>query len=224
MSDARRLISWLLLVLVGVVGVGAAVLGVSQAPKTNALVTAVNNTRNAPNYTQVVSEKTPQGSQTDYLVWQAPDRLGGYSESGGKRTYVYVLPSATGPVEYQSITQAASGSTKHLLFYRQPGESAELLNPAYNYLQYALDAKNVTHSGNTYTFTLTQTSAQGKETGTFVYTVNGSYVSQFDLTVETSSVRMVISAVGSSPPVNLPPGSRVVSLPAGATSGTGAAG
>jgi hypothetical protein len=224
MSDARRLISWLLLVLLGVVGLGAAVLGVSQAPKNAALVAAVNNTKNAPNYTQVVSEKTPQAAQTDYLVWQAPDRLGGYVQSGNKRQYVYILPSATGPVEYQSVTQSASASTKHLVFYRQAGGSAESLNPAYAYLQYALEAKHVTHSGNTYTFTLSQTGSEGKETGTFVYTVTGSYVSQFDLTVETSSVRLIISAVGSSPPVKLPAGSRVVALPAGATPGAGAAG
>jgi hypothetical protein len=219
MSDARRLISWLLLVLLGVVGVGAAVLGISKAPQNPVLNAAVENTKTAPSYTQVVTEKTPQGAQTDHLVWQAPDRLGGYIQSGNKRTYVYVLPSATGSVEYQSITQSASASTKHLVFYRQAGQSAALLDPTQNYLRYASEAKDVTQSGNTYTFTLSQTGAEGKETGTFVYTVTGLYVSQFDLTVQTSSVRLLISAVGSSPPVNLPPGSKVLSLPAGATPG-----
>jgi hypothetical protein len=224
MSDARRLISWLLLVLVGVVGVGAAVLGVSQAPKNAGLLTAVDNTKNAPSYTQVVTEKTPQGAQTDHLVWQAPDRLGGYIQSGSKRTYVYILPSATGPVEYQSITQSVSGSTKHLIFYRQAGESAASLDPTQNYLRYPTEAKNVTQSGNTYTFSYSQTGSGGNETGTFVYTVTGPYVSQVHLTVETSSVQLVISAVGSSPPVNLPPGSKVVSLPGATTPGAGAAG
>ncbi len=184
----------------------------------------MDNTKNAPSYTQVVIEKTPQGAQTDHLVWQAPDRLGGYIQSGSKRTYVYILPSATGPVEYQSVTQSASGSTNHLVFYRQAGESAALLDPTQNYLRYAAEAQNVTRSGNTYTFTLSQTGSAGKETGTFVYVVDGLYISQFDLTVQTSSVRLFISAVGSSPPVNLPPGSRVVSLPAGATPGAGASG
>ncbi len=224
MNNARRLISWLLVVLVGVVGLGAAVLGVSQAPKNAALIAAVNNTKKAPSYTELVTEKTPQGEETYHLVWQAPDRLGGYVQSGNRRGYVYFLPSAAGPVEYQSITQSASGSTRHLVFYRQAAESAASEDPTQTYLRYATEAKNVTKSGSTYTFTLSQTGTEGKETGTFVYTVTGPYVSQFDVTVAASSVQLAISAVGSSPPVNLPAGSRVVSLPTGATPGAGAAG
>ena len=53
--------------------------------------TRCTNTLGAANYTEVVKETTPQGKQTDYLVYQAPDRLGGYVQSGNKRTYVYVI-------------------------------------------------------------------------------------------------------------------------------------
>ena len=39
---------------------------------------------------------------------------------------------------------AASASTKHLVFYRQPSQGAEALDPAHSYLHYASAAKNVT--------------------------------------------------------------------------------
>ena len=41
MNDLRSTISWLLLTLLGVVGAGAAVLGVSQSPDNVPLATAV---------------------------------------------------------------------------------------------------------------------------------------------------------------------------------------
>jgi hypothetical protein len=223
MSSARRLISWLLLVLVAVVGLGGAVLGITSAPKDATLPHAVANTLAASSYTQVVSEKTPTGNQVDTLVWQAPDRLGGYIQSGTKRTYVYVLPSSTGgAVEYQSLSVKPGAPTTHLVFYKQASQSAALLDPAHNYLQYAKNAKHVTKSGSTYSFTLSQTTTQGAtETGKFVYTVSGQYISQFDLSVAGSSVRLVISQVGSSPPVALPAGAKVVAAPTTPTPTTG---
>ena len=42
------------------------------------------------------------------------------------------------------------------------------------------------------------------------YTVTGSFISEFTLDVATSSVQLVISQVGSSPPVVLPAGAKVV--------------
>jgi hypothetical protein len=213
MTNTRRSLGWLLLGLVAVVGVGGAILGIALSPKTATLATAVTNTLAAPNYSLVVTEKTPQGNQTDNLVWEAPNRLGGYIQSGKKRTYVYVLPSGSGSAEYQSLTVSATAPTRHLVFYRQASQSAAALNPAHNYLLYANDARHLTLTGNTYSFTLTQTSTTGKETGTFAYTVSGQYVSLFNLTVGTSSVHMVISDIGSSPSVNLPAGSKVVTSP-----------
>ncbi len=221
MSDLRRLISWLLLALVAVVGLGGAVLGTALAPKNAPLEKAVSNTLAAPSYTQIVTEKTTQGSESYFLVWQAPNRLGGYVQSGNRRTYVYVLPSAKGPMEYQSVTVAADASTEHLTFYRQPIQSAASVDPTKIYLHYAVGAKGVTSSGNTYTFTLTQTGSTGTpETGTFVYTVNGPYISQFNLTVANESVQLVISDVGSSPPVRLPAGAKILPLPTTTSPGT----
>jgi hypothetical protein len=206
MNHGRNLTSWLLLGLLTLLALGGAVLGIAQAPKNVPLKQAVNNTLAAANYSEVLTEDTPQGKQTDYLVYQAPDRLGGYIQSGSKRTYVYVI----GKVEYQSLTVANNASTDHLVFYRQAGQGAKALDPAHGYLPYAKQAKDVQQSGDSYSFTLEETTAQGKQSGKFVYTVSGSYVSEFTLNVASSSVQLVISQVGSSPPVMLPAGAKVV--------------
>ncbi len=171
MSNGRNLTSWLLLGLLTVVALGAAVLGIAQSPKNAPLTRASPSNRpqctggdqhpGASNYSEVLNEVTPQGKQTDYLVYQAPDRLGGYIQSGNRRTYVYVI----GKWEYQSLTVAVGASTDHLTFYRQASQGAQALDPAHGYLPYAKQAKNITKSGDTYTFTLSETTAQGKQTG-----------------------------------------------------------
>ena len=207
--NLRNVIAWLLLALLAVVGAGAAVLGVHQAPTTAPLLTAVSNTLAASNYTQVLVQNTSQGKQTDYLVWQAPDRLGGYIQSGNRRSYVYVI----GAYEYQSLTVAAGATPAHLTFYRQAGQGAIANDPAHGYLPYAAQAKHPSKSGDTYSFTLTKNG----QTGTFGYTVSGQYISQFTLTVPHASVNLVISSVGTSPPVELPAGSRVLGAPTGST-------
>jgi hypothetical protein len=213
MSDTRNLTSWLLLGLLTAVGAGAAVLGVAQSPTTAPLQQAVTNTLSASNYSEVVTEKTSRGTQTDYLVYQAPDRLGGYIQSGNKRTYVVAI----GTFVYQSLTVTSNASTAHLTFYRQQSQGARLLDPAYTYLQYAKQGKNITRSGDTYSFSLTNSS---KQTGAFSYTVTGQYISEMSLVVGTSSVRLDISLVGSSPAVTLPAGAKVV----GASGASGPAG
>jgi len=213
MSNLRQLIAWLLLAMVAVVGAGAAALGVAQAPDNVALSKAVVNTLGASNYSEVVSESTPQGTQSDYLVFQAPENLGGYIQSGSKRTYVYVI----GTKEYQSITVTATTPTKHLVFYEQPSQGAVALDPAHNYIRYAQQAKNPKQSGSTYTFSLTQ----GGQVGTFVFTVSGKYVSEMTLSVKTASVQLAISKVGTSPPVALPVGAKVVAAPTSPAAPTG---
>jgi hypothetical protein len=162
---------------------------------------AVTNTLSAPNFTEVLSQSSPQGKQTDYLTYQAPDRVGGYIESGSKRTYVYVI----GSTEYQSQAVSDDTSMKTLTFQSQSSQGVTTLDPAHSYLPDASQTKHATLSGNTYSFTLTN---QG-QTGMFAYTVHGRYVSDFTLNVSTASVRLNITAVGSSPPVALPAGSHV---------------
>ncbi len=206
--NLRNLIAWLLLALLVAVGAGAAVVGVNQAPTTTPLLNAVTNTLSAANYSEVLVENTQQGKQSDYLTFQAPDRLGGYIQSGNRRTYVYVI----GSYQYQSLTVAAGPTPAHLVFYRQLSQGAVSLDPAHGYLPYAAQAKHPSKSGDTYSFSLTKNG----QTGTFAYTVSGQYISQFTLTVPHASVNLVISDVGTSPAVKLPPGSRVVSAPTGA--------
>ena len=230
MSESRHLTAWLLLGLLAVIGAGAAVLGVAQSPKDAALLPAVTNTvgntkthtSGAANYSEIFSEVATEGKESESLVFQAPDRIGGYQESGDKRTYVYII----GKVAYESLTVAAKASTAHLTFYRQPlpaGESAKSFDPAHIYLPYArqVNPNKVQNDGSTYTFTIDKSG----QTGHFVYTVSGSYVSEFTLKVGAESVALSISRVGSSPPVALPAGAKVVAAPpTGAASGTGAAG
>lgn len=171
------------------------------APRSQSLQQAVSNTVSAPNYSEVLREDTKQGKQTDYLKYQAPDRLGGYIQSGSKRTYVYVI----GSTQYQSQAVPVGTSAKQLTFQSQASQGAAALDPAHGYLPYATQASHPKRSGDTYSFTLTK---QG-QTGTFTYIVNGRYVSRFTLSVPSSKVQVDISAVGKSPPVALPAGSKV---------------
>lgn len=173
----------------------------TSAPKSGSLQQAVTNTLSAPSYTEVLSQSSPQGSQTDHLEYQSPDRLGGYIQSGSKRTYVYVI----GSTEYQSQVVPNDTASKQLAFKSQASQGVTALDPAHSYLPNATQTKHTTRSGNTYSFTL---SNQG-QTGTFTYTVNGQYVSTFSLKVSNASVHMNISAVGKSPAVALPTGATV---------------
>jgi hypothetical protein len=184
--------------------------GGSQAPSNVPLPMAVANTLAARNYSQVLTESTPQGKQTDYVVYQAPDRLGGYVQSGTKRTYVYVI----GTNEYQSQTVSPNTPTNSLVFYRQANQGAKALDPVRNYVHYATQAKHVTQSGRSYSFSLTQQGQVGK----FVMTVSGKFVSRVLLTVRGASIQLVVSQVGTSPPVALPAGAKVVAAPSGAGS------
>ena len=175
------------------------------APKSASLQQAVTNTLSAPNYSEVLSQSSSQGKQTDYLKYQAPNRLGGYIQSGSKRSYVYVI----GSTEYQSQVVPNDTSIKQLTFQARTSQGVNALDPAHSYLPDAAQTKHATRSGDTYSFTL---SNQG-QTGTFTYTVNGRYVSKFTLRVSTASVQVDISAVGTSAPVALPTGSKVSSAP-----------
>jgi hypothetical protein len=202
MKEFRYLIGWLLLVLLAVVGAGGAVLGSVQSPKTASLDKAVATTLAASSYSQVLTQVAPQGTETDYLTYQAPDRLGGYVQSGNMRTYVMVI----GTTEYLARTVSATASTKHLVFSKQQTRGAQAVDPVHNYLRFAKLGTHITQDGNTYSFTLTR----GGQTGKLTYTVSGQYVSEFTLKVQGASIDLMISQVGTAPPVALPSGSKVV--------------
>ena len=166
---------------------------------------AVASTLSAPNYSEVLSENSSQGQQSDHLTDEAPDRLGGYIERGAKRTYVYVI----GKTEYQSKPVPNNTPVSQVVFQSQASQGVTVLDPAHSYLPDANKTNQATRSGDTYSFTL---SNQGQP-GTFTYIVIGQYVSKFTLTVSTASVRLAISAIGTSPTVTLPARSKVGSAP-----------
>jgi hypothetical protein len=208
MVGFRHMIGWLLLGALIVVGAGAAVLGVSQAPKNAPLLTAVSNTLSASSYTEAGAQNSTQGQQTFHLVYHAPDRLGGYIQSGNRRSYVFAI----GTTYYQSVTVAKGTPLRNLTFYRQsnPG-GVPSVDPAQN-LRYATQAKHLSQTGDTYSFSVTQMG----QTGTFTYTVSGSYVTHFTFTVGRSSLELSLSHIGTSPRVGLPAGAKVVGPPPGA--------
>ena len=210
----RRVISFLLLVLLLVAAGAGAAVGAVQSSSGAPLSQAVTNTLAARNYTEVLSEKTPQGSQVAHLVYEAPDRLGGYVQSGSRRTNLAVL----GSTEYQSVTVSASHGSSHLVFYSQPSQGATAVDPAHAYLHFYGQGTDVQTNGSTTTMTLTQ----GGQSDKLTFVVNGSYVSSFSAATPTGDLDLVISDVGTSPPVALPAGAKVVAAPSGTgTPGTG---
>lgn len=214
MSDSKNITAWLLLGLLTVAGAGFAVLGVVQSHVP--LEQAVSNTLSARNYSEVFTQSTPQGKETEYLVYQAPDRLGGYDQSGNKHTYVVII----GNKAYESLTVAANASTAHLTFYEENVPVAKTFDPAQLYLPYAKRAQHVVNNGSTHSFTITQMG----QVGAFAYTVSGWHVSQFTLGVpsEKASLHLAISKVDTSPPVALPAGAKIVAgAPGGSSGATG---
>jgi hypothetical protein len=207
--DARQGLSWLLVAMVAAVTAGAAALGVSQAPTTASLTDAIHNTLKASGYNEVATEQMQQGagSETAYVTYQAPDRLGGYVEASGKRTYIYFI----GQYEYRTLPLSPRASTRHLTLYRQAVPGGTSADPAHTYLVLATQGTDQRQSGNTTTMTLNQAG----QTVSLSYTVSGQYISQFKGSGQGASVELLISQVGNAPPVNLPAGARVVNVPNG---------
>jgi len=205
----RKYLSFVLLGVLSLVGLGAAVLGVAQSQSGTDLGQAVKTTLASPNYSEYLVEKTPQGSQTASLVYQAPDRLGGWLQSAGRRTYLVII----GSTEYISVTRSARVTGAPLTFYKQPTTGAQAVDPAHAYLPYwnchGAPSCPTTRSGATTTVTL----SQGGQTERLTYTVTGNYVSRFTAGIPGGSIRLDITDVGSSPGVSLPKGAKIVSGP-----------
>src|ERR1035437_6360359 len=88
MTDARRTLSWLLLLLVGVVTAGGAFLAVYSAPAQPAtsLNIAAKNTTAATSYPEDLKQvSTANGTGLLHVVLQAPDRVGGEEQGTGRR-------------------------------------------------------------------------------------------------------------------------------------------
>jgi len=208
----RKYLAFLLLGILTLVGVGGATLGAVQAQSGTGISQAVKNTLGAANYTEYLVEKTPQGNQTADLVFQSPDRLGGWLMSAGRKTYIYII----GTTEYIAVSQSAT-ATAPKTFYTQQVTGAQAVDPAHTYLKYydcnpqpgAPKQKcPTTRSGNVTTITLTQ----GNQTETLHYTVTGNYVSKFDAATPNGTIDLDLSNVGSSPSVELPEGYKTTTV------------
>ncbi|MGA2834987.1 MAG: hypothetical protein ABSF84_00175 [Acidimicrobiales bacterium] len=211
----RKYLAFVLLGVLTLVGVGAAVLGGVQSGAGADLGQAVTNTLKASGYTESLVEKTPQGDQTANVVYQSPDRLGGWLQSTGRRTYLYII----GSIEYISVTQPAKDTRVPRVYYTQETSGADAADPAHLYLGYYDKGKSST-SGSVTTVTL----SQGGQTEKLTYTVSGSYVSEFQAATPGGTIDLDITDVGSSPPVNLPAGAKTTETPPGSSASTGAAG
>jgi hypothetical protein len=196
----RKLIPFLLLGMVAVVGGAFALLGLAMGGSTVSLGTAVTNTLSASGYTEDLSEATPQGSQTAHIVYDAPDRLGGWIQSAGRRTYLVII----GTTEYVSVSGSPKADSKHLVFYKQTTTGAQAVDPAHTYLAYWNRGPSVT-DGDTTTVTL----SQGGQTEKLIFTVDGKYVSRFKAVTPGGTIVLDITDVGTSPAVALPAGAVV---------------
>ena len=136
---------------------------------------------------------------------QAPDRLGGYIQSGNKRTYVYVI----GSTEYQSLTVPAG--TPHQEASRSTSRRARAAKASTRPTATCSTPPQAKHVDPDRGHLLVHADQAG-QTGTFTVHRDGQYVSQFTLTVPGASVQLDISDVGTSPPVALPAGAKVVEL------------
>jgi hypothetical protein len=202
----RKYLAFLLLGILTLVGAGGAAVGAVQAQSGTAIGQAVKNTLGASNYTENLVEKTPQGNQTAHLVYQAPDRLGGWLLSAGRKTYLFII----GTTEYIAVSQSASAPMP-TTFYTQQTTGAQAVDPAHTYLPYydcnpqagAPPRKcPTTRNGNVTTVTLTQ----GSQKETLTFTVTGNYVSEFNAVTPGGTINLGISDLGSSPAVELPQG------------------
>jgi hypothetical protein len=205
----RKYLSFVLLGVLSLVGLGAAVLGIVQSQSGTDLGQAVANTLHSPNYTEYLVERTPQGNQSATLVYQAPDRLGGWLQSATGRTYLVII----GSTEYVSVPQKGKSTGTPTRFYKQQSSGAQAVDPAHTYLPYwnchGAPTCPTTRSGSVTTVTL----SQGGQTEKLQYTVTGDYVSRFSAVTPGGTISLDISKVGSSPAVALPAGVKIVPFP-----------
>jgi hypothetical protein len=201
----RKYLSFVLLGVLALVGLCAAVVGIVQGKSVTNLSQAVTNTLKAPSYTEYLMEKTPQGDQTANLSYQAPDRLGGWLQSVGRRTYLVII----GSTEYISVTRPIKGAKGPVVFYKQQTQGAQAVDPAHTYLTY-FDKGTSTRSGSVTTVRL----SQGGQTEKLTYTVTGNYVSNFKAVTPGGTINLAIGKVGSAPKVTLPSGAKIAASPA----------
>src|SRR5882757_9785996 len=123
MTDARRTLSWLLLVLVGVVTAGGAFLAVYYAPSQPAtsLNLAVKSTNAATSYTENLKQtSTANGTGQLHLVVQAPSRAAGYQQARGLRSYFVVVNDTVFESVAKSVTSSVTSHRFHVQHIANP--------------------------------------------------------------------------------------------------------
>jgi len=205
MTGTRRLTSYYLLALLSVWALAGLVLGIVLLPSHGGLQGAVNSTLGASNYTEDLHAVTTQSHQAEHLVFESPDKLGGYVERGSQRQYVVI----TGSDVYQSGVVRSSTPTDKVAFRKSAtGQSnaAVANDPVQSDLQIVKAATDVKRNGDVYSFTKT---SQG-QTELFKVTVAGQYISDIDVSApKVGHVDLAISSIHSSPSVALPAGATV---------------
>ncbi|HEY5108206.1 MAG TPA: hypothetical protein VII96_01205 [Acidimicrobiales bacterium] len=202
MSDMRKYLAFVLMGILTLVGGGFAALGAVQSKSGTNLSQAVANTLKSSNYTEDLVEKTPQGNQKAHLVFQSPDRLGGWLLSSGRKTYLFII----GTKEFIAVTRSATAAAP-TKFFTQQTTGAVAVDPAHTYLPYYNKGPS-TRNGAVTTVTL----SQGGQTETLTYTVTGNYVSNFKAVTPGGTIELAISEVGTSPKVELPKGYTITTV------------
>ena len=204
----------LVVVLVLVAGGLVAALLVLGGPTKRAnvpLAQAVADTLGASGFSEHLTESTPQGNQTADLVYQAPNRLGGWLTSAGHRTYLVII----GGTEYIGTTQPGTDRVVPRSFTSQTTTGASAVDPAHTYLPYYSKGKSHTFEGVT-----TVTLHSGMQTETLTYTVDGGFVSTLRAETPGGTVTLNISRVDAAPTVGLPAGYTAVPGTASTAPGT----
>ena len=207
MTDARRTLSYLLLVLVAVVTAGGAFLAVHYAPSQPAtsLSLAAKSTNAATSYTEELQQTSSSGSIHLHLVVQVPGRAAGYEQGTGRRSYVVVANNTV----YQSPpAKIAASPAKPRFRVIHVANPLTQVDPLPSYLNLVGRAKAIHRNGPEYAFSLS--TSTGRQ-ALLRYTVTGDYVTRIDVVIPGSVTRIDVSHINSSPPIQLPPTSSISS-------------
>jgi hypothetical protein len=145
------------------------------------------------------------GSERLHVVVHAPDRLAGYQQASGRRSYLVVVKDT---VCQTAATKITANATTRPFRVEHAADAVAQIDSLPSYLKLVNKAKDVHPSGSTYRFDL-PTSTGGLAQPR--YTVTGKSVTKIEVTQPGSVVKVTISAINSSPQVKAPTASSIIS-------------
>ena len=206
MTDARRILSWLLLTLVAAVTAGGAFLAVWYAPSQPAtsLSLAAKSTKVASSYTENLKQvSTTNGVGQLHLVFQAPSRAAGFQQATGQRLYFVVV----GDTVYQTTpTKISKSITVHHFRVVHAANALSQVDPLSSYLALVSQAKGLHQNGSVFSFSV-PTSSGGK--AQLRYTISGEFVSKIQVNIPGATTQIDVTRINTSPPVKVPAKSSV---------------